>query len=47
MSKVICNGVGNYYSDVNVNYANANRYTGGDHTTTWMANVNKALEDMM
>lgn len=47
MSKVICNGIGNYYSDVNVNVANANRYTGGDHTTTWMANVNKALEEMM
>ena len=47
MSRVICNGIGKYYSDVNVNVANANRYTGGDHTTTWMANVNKALEDMM
>lgn len=46
MSRVICNGIGKYYSDVNVNYANANRYTGGDHTTTWMANVNKALEGM-
>lgn len=47
MSRVICNGIGKYYSDVNVNVANANRYTGGDHTATWMANVNKALEGMM
>lgn len=46
MSRVICNGIGKYYSDVNVNVANANRYTGGDHTATWMANVNKALEGM-
>lgn len=47
MSRVICNGIGKYYSDVNVNVAKANTYTGGDHTTTWMANVNKALEGMM
>lgn len=46
MSRVICNGIGKYYMDVNVNVANANRYTGGDHTATWMANVNKALEGM-
>lgn len=46
MSRVICNGIGKYYSDVNVNVAKANTYTGGDHTTTWMANVNKALEGM-
>ena len=46
MSRVICHGIGKYYSDVNVNVANANRYTGGDHTTTWMENVNKALEGM-
>lgn len=47
MSRVICNGIGKYYMDVNVNVARANTYTGGDHTTTWMANVNKALEGMM
>lgn len=46
MSRVICNGIGKYYSDVNVNVAKANTYTGGDHTATWMANVNKALEGM-
>lgn len=46
MSRVICNGIGKYYMDVNVNVARANTYTGGDHTTTWMANVNKALEGM-
>jgi len=47
MSKVICNGIGKYYSDVATNYEKAKRYTGGDDTTTWMANVNKALEGMM
>lgn len=47
MSRVICHGIGKYYMDVNVNVAKANTYTGGDHTTTWMANVNKALEGMM
>lgn len=46
MSRVICNGVGKYYMDVNVNVERANTYTGGDHTTTWMANVNKALSNM-
>ena len=46
MSMVICNGIGKYYMDVNVNVAKANTYTGGDHTTTWMANVNKALSNM-
>lgn len=46
MSRVICNGISKYYSDVNVNYAKAKRYTGNDNTTTWMANVNGALEDM-
>ena len=46
MSRVICNGIGKYYMDVNVNVERANTYTGGDHTTTWMANVNKALSNM-
>ena len=46
MSMVICNGIGKYYMDVNVNVERANTYTGGDHTTTWMANVNKALSNM-
>ena len=46
MSRVICNGIGKYYSDVNVNVDKANTYTGGDHTATWMANVNKALDNM-
>jgi len=46
MSRVICNGIGKYYSDVATNYDRAYAYTGGDHTTTWMENVNKALEGM-
>ena len=46
MSRVICNGISKYYSDVNVNYAKAKRYTGNDNTTTWMSNVNEALEQM-
>lgn len=46
MSRVICNGIGKYYSDVNVNVSKARAYTGGDNTNVWMANVNKALERM-
>ena len=46
MSRVICNGIGKYYSDVNVNVSKARTYTGGDNTNVWMVNVNKALERM-
>lgn len=46
MSKVICNGIGRYYSDVATNAASAKRYTGGDDTGTWMSNVNIALSKM-
>jgi len=46
MSRVICNGIGKYYSDVNVNVSKARAYTGGDNTNVWMVNVNKALERM-
>jgi len=46
MAKVICRGIGKYYSDVATNYEKAKRYTGNDHTTTWMGNVQKALLEM-
>ena len=46
MSKVICNGIGKYYSDVATNYDRAYTYTGGDNTVTWMGNVNEALASM-
>ncbi len=46
MSRVICNGISKYYSDVATNAVKAKRYTGGDHTSTWMGNVQKALEQM-
>lgn len=46
MSRVICNGISKYYSDVDTNYEKAKRYTGGDSVSTWMGNVQKALEQM-
>jgi len=46
MSRVICNGIGKYYSDVATNYDRAYAYTGGDNTKTWMGNVNEALSEM-
>ena len=46
MSKVICNGISKYYSDVATNYDRAFTYTGGDNTKTWMGNVNEALSEM-
>lgn len=46
MSRVICNGIGKYYSDVATNYDRAYTYTGGDDTNTWIGNVNAALEEM-
>ena len=46
MSKVICNGISKYYSDVATNYAKAKRYTGNDNTNTWMGNVQSALKQM-
>lgn len=46
MSRVICNGIGKYYSDVATNYDRAYAYTGGDDTNTWIGNVNAALEEM-
>lgn len=46
MSRVICNGISKYYSDVATNYDRAFTYTGGDNTKTWMGNVNEALSEM-
>jgi hypothetical protein len=46
MSRVICNGIGRYYSDVATNYDRAYAYTGGDDTNTWIGNVNAALAEM-
>jgi len=46
MSRVICNGISKYYSDVATNAVKAKRYTGGDHTSTWMGNVQSALSAM-
>lgn len=46
MAKVICNGIGKYYSDVDTNYERAKRYTGSDNTKIWMGNVNEALSHM-
>lgn len=46
MSRVICNGVSKYYSDVDTNYERAARYTGGSDTKVWMGNVKMALEEM-
>ena len=46
MSRVICNGIGKYYSDVATNYDRAYAYTGGDNTKTWKGNVNEALSEM-
>lgn len=46
MSRVICNGIGKYYSDVATNYDRAYTYTGGDDTNTWIGNVNAALAEM-
>jgi len=46
MSRVICNGIGKYYSDVATNVKSAQRYTGGDNVKTWMKNVNIALGKM-
>jgi len=46
MSRVICRGIGKYYSDVAVNRSKAIKYTGNDNVDMWMKNVNKALSDM-
>lgn len=46
MSKVICNGVSKYYSEVGINNGLAKRYTGGDSTNTWLKNYNWALSKM-
>lgn len=46
MSRVICNGISKYYSDVDTNYGKAVKYTGGSDTKVWMENVSMALEEM-
>ncbi len=46
MSKVICTGISKYYEGVGQDNRLADRYTGGDRTSTWMKNFNWALSKM-
>lgn len=46
MSKVICNGISKYYSDVAMNRGKAVKYTGGDNVDMWIKNVDNALSKM-
>ena len=46
MSRVICNGVSKYYSDVATNRSRAVKYTGNDNVDRWIKTVNGALSKM-
>lgn len=46
MSKVICNGISKYYSDVATNRSRAVKYTNNDNVDRWIKTVNGALSKM-
>ena len=46
MSRVICNGVSKYYSDVATNRSRAVKYTNNDNVDRWIKVVNNALSKM-
>lgn len=46
MSRVICNGISKYYSDVATNRSRAIKYTNNDNVDRWIKVVNGALSKM-